>query len=115
MPNESLPLLLQDGVISVKDIDLVMSEGLGMRYAFIGPIETMHLNAPEGKLCLNQSHFYKIKLVSSCSERKAFFLSSCTFEGAYLTLSKADTTHTNVCKCTCMLKCHVHGKYQSAV
>lgn len=40
--------LVQEGVISVKDIDLVMSEGLGMRYAFIGPIETMHLNAPEG-------------------------------------------------------------------
>uniref|UniRef100_H2MCS8 Crystallin, lambda 1 n=1 Tax=Oryzias latipes TaxID=8090 RepID=H2MCS8_ORYLA len=40
--------LVQDGVISVKDIDLVMSEGLGMRYAFIGPMETMHLNAPEG-------------------------------------------------------------------
>ncbi|KAM8748529.1 lambda-crystallin homolog [Acanthopagrus schlegelii] len=40
--------LVQDGIISVKDIDLVMSEGLGMRYAFIGPMETMHLNAPEG-------------------------------------------------------------------
>lgn len=26
-----------------------MSEGLGMRYAFIGPMETMHLNAPKGK------------------------------------------------------------------
>lgn len=40
--------LVQDGVISVKDVDLVMSEGLGMRYAFIGPMETMHLNAPQG-------------------------------------------------------------------
>ncbi|XP_072300261.1 lambda-crystallin homolog [Eucyclogobius newberryi] len=40
--------LVQDGFISVKDVDLVMSEGLGMRYAFIGPMETMHLNAPEG-------------------------------------------------------------------
>ncbi|XP_075993954.1 lambda-crystallin homolog [Genypterus blacodes] len=40
--------LVQDGVISVKDIDLVMSAGLGMRYAFIGPMETVHLNAPEG-------------------------------------------------------------------
>ncbi|XP_029967938.1 lambda-crystallin homolog [Salarias fasciatus] len=40
--------LVQDGFISVKDIDLVMSEGLGMRYAFIGPMETIHLNAPEG-------------------------------------------------------------------
>uniref|UniRef100_A0A673YZL1 L-gulonate 3-dehydrogenase n=1 Tax=Salmo trutta TaxID=8032 RepID=A0A673YZL1_SALTR len=38
----------RNGVISVKDIDLVMSEGLGMRYAFIGPMETIHLNAPEG-------------------------------------------------------------------
>ncbi|XP_036401726.1 lambda-crystallin-like [Megalops cyprinoides] len=40
--------LVKEGVISVQDIDLVMSEGLGMRYAFIGPMETMHLNAPEG-------------------------------------------------------------------
>uniref|UniRef100_H3DE05 Crystallin, lambda 1 n=1 Tax=Tetraodon nigroviridis TaxID=99883 RepID=H3DE05_TETNG len=40
--------LVQDGIISVRDIDLVMSEGLGMRYAFIGPMETMHLNAPKG-------------------------------------------------------------------
>ncbi|XP_031172855.1 lambda-crystallin homolog [Sander lucioperca] len=40
--------LVQDGIISVKDIDLVMSEGLGMRYAFLGPMETMHLNAPAG-------------------------------------------------------------------
>uniref|UniRef100_A0A3Q2Z588 Crystallin, lambda 1 n=1 Tax=Hippocampus comes TaxID=109280 RepID=A0A3Q2Z588_HIPCM len=40
--------LVQDGIISVQDIDLVMSEGLGMRYAFIGPMETIHLNAPEG-------------------------------------------------------------------
>lgn len=46
----TLLLLHQDGIISVKDIDLVMSEGLGMRYAFIGPMETMHLNAPEGKV-----------------------------------------------------------------
>lgn len=53
MSNSSLSLSLslrQDGVISVKDIDLVMSEGLGMRYAFIGPMETMHLNAPNGKV-----------------------------------------------------------------
>ncbi|KAJ8253449.1 hypothetical protein GJAV_G00213080 [Gymnothorax javanicus] len=40
--------LVKEGIISVRDIDLVMTEGLGMRYAFIGPMETMHLNAPEG-------------------------------------------------------------------
>lgn len=36
---------MTDGVISVKDIDIVMSEGLGMRYAFLGAFEAAHLNA----------------------------------------------------------------------
>jgi len=35
----------QDDVISVNDLDKVMSDGLGMRYAFMGPFETCHLNA----------------------------------------------------------------------
>ncbi|XP_075448409.1 lambda-crystallin homolog isoform X2 [Ascaphus truei] len=37
--------LVKDGVISPRDVDLVMSEGLGMRYAFQGPLETAHINA----------------------------------------------------------------------
>lgn len=37
--------LIEDGVLSVPDVDTVMSEGLGMRYAFLGPLETAHLNA----------------------------------------------------------------------
>ncbi|XP_050523358.1 lambda-crystallin homolog [Daktulosphaira vitifoliae] len=37
--------LVKDGILNVKDIDTVMSEGLGMRYAFLGPLETTHLNA----------------------------------------------------------------------
>ncbi|XP_003738792.1 lambda-crystallin [Galendromus occidentalis] len=37
--------LIEDGVLSVRDADTVMSEGLGMRYAFLGPLETAHLNA----------------------------------------------------------------------
>uniref|UniRef100_A0A8C8ZN14 L-gulonate 3-dehydrogenase n=1 Tax=Prolemur simus TaxID=1328070 RepID=A0A8C8ZN14_PROSS len=41
--------LVEEGVLSPTDLDLVMSEGLGTRYAFIGPLETMHLNA-EGML-----------------------------------------------------------------
>lgn len=40
--------LINDGILDVKDIDSVMSDGLGMRYAFLGPMETTHLNA-EGK------------------------------------------------------------------
>ncbi|KAH7947034.1 hypothetical protein HPB52_007465 [Rhipicephalus sanguineus] len=38
-----------DGVVDTADMDTVMSEGLGMRYAFLGPLETAHLNA-EGML-----------------------------------------------------------------
>lgn len=37
--------LIADGVLSVKDIDSVMKDGLGMRYAFLGAMETTHLNA----------------------------------------------------------------------
>ena len=35
--------------MSPGDLDLVMSDGLGLRYAFIGPLETMHLNAEGGR------------------------------------------------------------------
>lgn len=44
---------IQEGIVSPSDLDLVMSDGLGMRYAFIGPLETMHLNA-EGMFCFHQ-------------------------------------------------------------
>lgn len=37
--------LVADGVLNVRDIDSVMSDGLGRRYAFLGPLETTHLNA----------------------------------------------------------------------
>ncbi|XP_033335246.1 beta Hydroxy acid dehydrogenase 1 [Megalopta genalis] len=37
--------LVADGVLNAKDVDIVMSEGLGMRYAFLGAFEAAHLNA----------------------------------------------------------------------
>lgn len=37
--------LVADGILSAKDVDAVMSEGLGMRYAFLGAFEAAHLNA----------------------------------------------------------------------
>ncbi|XP_077996999.1 lambda-crystallin-like [Glandiceps talaboti] len=37
--------LVEEGIVSAEDIDISMKWGLGMRYAFIGPFETMHLNA----------------------------------------------------------------------
>lgn len=37
--------MYKDGILSAEDIDKVMKDGMGPRYAFIGPLETMHLNA----------------------------------------------------------------------
>lgn len=37
--------LVADGILNVHDIDSIMSDGLGMRYAFLGPFETANLNA----------------------------------------------------------------------
>jgi 3-hydroxyacyl-CoA dehydrogenase len=40
--------LVHDGLASVEDVDLTISEGLGMRWSFMGPFETIDLNAPGG-------------------------------------------------------------------
>ncbi len=40
--------LVERGVISAGDLDQVMKSGLGLRWAFMGPFETGHLNAPGG-------------------------------------------------------------------
>ncbi|XP_013178225.1 PREDICTED: lambda-crystallin [Papilio xuthus] len=37
--------LVESGIVDVQDVDKVISEGLGMRYAFLGSLETAHLNA----------------------------------------------------------------------
>lgn len=55
--------LINDDILSVKDIDSVMSDGLGMRYAFLGPMETAHLNA-EGFLSYCERYSKTIHAVS---------------------------------------------------
>jgi len=42
--NECFRLVLDD-VVSADDLDVVMRDGLGLRFAFMGPMETIHLNA----------------------------------------------------------------------
>jgi len=37
--------LIRDGITTPQDLDVVMKDGMGMRYAFMGPMETIHLNA----------------------------------------------------------------------
>jgi 3-hydroxyacyl-CoA dehydrogenase len=40
--------LVEDGVASCEDIDKAMRDGLGWRWSFMGPFETVDLNAPGG-------------------------------------------------------------------
>jgi len=45
--SESLALV-RDGYVSPDDLDRVMKHGLGLRWSFMGPLETAHLNADGG-------------------------------------------------------------------
>ena len=40
--------LVQDGYVSPQDLDKTLKDGLGLRWSFMGPFETIELNAPEG-------------------------------------------------------------------
>jgi len=40
--------LVEDGVCSVADVDAAIADGLGLRWSFIGPFETIDLNSPNG-------------------------------------------------------------------
>ncbi|KAG8331728.1 Crystallin, lambda 1 [Homalodisca vitripennis] len=56
-----------DNILSVEDVDKVISEGLGMRYAFLGALEVAHLNAEGMK---NYCDRYS----------KTIYSTSCTFK-----------------------------------
>ncbi|WP_457090554.1 3-hydroxyacyl-CoA dehydrogenase [Microvirga sp. P5_D2] len=40
--------LVEDGVVSAQDLDKTVTEGLGLRWSFLGPLATIELNAPGG-------------------------------------------------------------------
>jgi len=40
--------LVGSGVVSAEDLDKAVSHGLGLRWSFMGPMKTIHLNAPGG-------------------------------------------------------------------
>jgi 3-hydroxyacyl-CoA dehydrogenase len=40
--------LVADGYASVEDVDIGIREGLALRWSFMGPFETIDLNAPDG-------------------------------------------------------------------
>ena len=40
--------LVADGYCSIEDVDVGLKEGLALRWSFMGPFETIDLNAPGG-------------------------------------------------------------------
>jgi 3-hydroxyacyl-CoA dehydrogenase len=40
--------VIEDGIMEPEDIDRLISEGFGLRWAFLGPLEGVDLNAPGG-------------------------------------------------------------------
>lgn len=40
--------MIDDGAISPEDLDALVKHGLGLRWSFMGPLETIDLNAPGG-------------------------------------------------------------------
>lgn len=57
--------LVDSKIVNVEDIDKVMSEGLGMRYAFLGSLETAHLNAEGMKSYIERSVVFHISIISA--------------------------------------------------
>ena len=52
--------LVEDGICSVQDVDKAVADGLGLRWFFMGPFETIDLNAAEGvaQYCKNLGPMY---------------------------------------------------------
>jgi L-gulonate 3-dehydrogenase len=53
--------LVSEGYVSPQDLDHTISDGLGLRWSFMGPFETIELNAPGGipDYCARYTGFYK--------------------------------------------------------
>src|SRR6266536_1433564 len=53
--------LVGEGFISADDLDHTVKDGLGLRWSFLGPLETIELNAPSGipDYCARYTGFYK--------------------------------------------------------
>jgi L-gulonate 3-dehydrogenase len=53
--------LVGDGTISAEDLDHTVKDGLGLRWSFLGPFETIELNAPGGipDYCARYTGFYQ--------------------------------------------------------
>ncbi len=61
--------LVGEGYISAEDLDHTVKDGLGLRWSFLGPFETIELNAPGGipDYCARYTGFYKELAAASAS------------------------------------------------
>lgn len=53
--------LVSEGYVTPEDLDRTVADGLGLRWSFMGPFETIELNAPGGipDYCARYTGFYK--------------------------------------------------------
>ena len=53
--------LVQEGYVTPQDLDHTVADGLGLRWSFMGPFETIELNAPEGiaDYCRRYAPFFR--------------------------------------------------------
>ncbi|MFC7630740.1 3-hydroxyacyl-CoA dehydrogenase [Paraburkholderia humisilvae] len=70
--------LYEQGYANAADLDTVMRDGLGLRWAFMGPFETIDLNAPGG--VADYAHRYANLYKGLASERMPFDWSPATIE-----------------------------------
>lgn len=65
--------LVGEGYISAEDLDHTVKNGLGLRWSFLGPFETIELNAPGGipDYCARYTGFYK-ELASASAGPKVY-------------------------------------------
>jgi L-gulonate 3-dehydrogenase len=65
--------LVGDGFVSPQDLDRTLKDGLGLRWSFLGPLETIELNAPGGigDYCERYSGFYR-RLAADPAEPKVW-------------------------------------------
>lgn len=65
--------LVGDGVVSPQDLDKTLSDGLGLRWSFLGPFATIELNAPGGipDYCARYTGFYK-RLAEEPARREVY-------------------------------------------
>ncbi len=52
--------LVEDGIVTVDEVDRAVSDGLGLRWSFMGPFQTIDLNAKTGiaEYCRNLGPMY---------------------------------------------------------